>query len=68
MVILSFGTYLLIVIFLVYAGVTSVRTLRSIYTDEFTTCVKKVWFILGVFVICFLIKAIFGTIALLDQK
>jgi hypothetical protein len=68
MILVSFCTYLVILIFLLYAGISSVHMLRSIYTDEFTVCVKKVWLILAVFFICFLVKTIFGFVAFYKVK
>ena len=37
--------------------------LKSIYTDEFTTCVKKVWLILTIFVASITIKIVIGSMA-----
>ena len=53
-----FGAYTTILIFLLYAGISSASMLKSIYTDEFSTCVKKVWLILAIFVICILLKIV----------
>ena len=50
--------------FLLYAGFSSIRTLRSIYNNEFSECVVKVGIILTVFMICFLVKAGFGVVYL----
>jgi len=57
---ISFSAYMLVLIFLLYAGINSIRSLRSIFTEEFTECVWKVALILIVFSVCFLVKAGFG--------
>lgn len=63
-----FGAYTLILIFFLYAGISSASKLRSIYTDEFSTCVKKVWLILVVFVICILVKIVTGLMVYYHMK
>lgn len=60
MTIVCFGTYSAILVFLLYAGISSASMLRSIYTDEFSTCVKKVWLILTIFVACIILKIVIG--------
>lgn len=64
MVTVCFSVNSLILVFLLYAGFTSIKTLRSIYNDEFSECVVKVGIILTVFMICFLVKAGFGVMYL----
>ena len=64
MVTVCFSVNLLILLFLLYAGFSSIRTLRSIYNNEFSECVVKVGIILTVFMICFLVKAGFGVVYL----
>ena len=63
MTIVCFGTYAVVSVFLLYAGISSASMLRSIYTDEFTTCVKKVWLILTIFVACIILKIVIGCMA-----
>jgi len=63
MTIVCFGAYAAILVFLLYAGISSASMLRSIYTDEFSTCVKKVWLILTIFVTCIIVKIAFGSLA-----
>jgi hypothetical protein len=57
-----FGAYTFILIFLLYAGISSASMLKSIYTDEFSTCVKKVWLILAIFVICIALKIVAASV------
>lgn len=64
MVTVCFSVNSLILFFLLYAGFTSIKTLRSIYNDGFSECVIKVGIILTVFMICFLVKAGFGVVYL----
>jgi len=63
MTIVCFVTYAAILVFLLYAGISSASMLRSIYCDEFSSCVKKVWLILTIFVACIIFKIVIGCMA-----